>query len=140
MDSKIIVIGLVAVAAFSLLRIVSQWRGVARKKGGIDWDEHFIQGLRKAGVNTFEEHLVDFFFTLPTRQAAEQLAFALRPEGYVLDIREDAETNIISLHAQRSMRLVVPEMQALTAHFSQLAGQHGGKYDSWAVAARKAGH
>jgi hypothetical protein len=91
-------------------------------------------------VNTFEEHLVDFFFTLPTRQAAEQLAFALRPEGYVLDIREDAETNIISLHAQRSMRLVVPEMQALTAHFSQLAGQHGGKYDSWAVAARKSGH
>ena len=139
MNTKIVVIGLIAVAAFSLLRIISQWRGVARKKRHIDWDEHFIQGLRKAGVNTFEEHPVDFFFTLPTRQAAEKLAFALRPEGYHLDIR-DAEAGEYSLHAQKSMRLIVPDMQALTARFSQLAVEHGGKYDNWAVAARKAGH
>lgn len=137
MDAKVIAIGLVAVAAFSLLRIISQWRGLSRRKRHIDWDEHFIQGLRKAGVNTFEEHLVDFFFTLPTRAACEQLAFALRPEGYTLDIREDAEGGTFSLHAQRRMRLVVPEMQALTARFSALAAEHGGKYDNWAVAARR---
>lgn len=125
---------LVAVALFSAIRIVSQFRGLSRKRKAVDWDEQFIQQLRKAGVNTFEEQPVDFFFTLPTRAACEQLAFVLRPDGYALDIKEDAETGILSLHAQRSMRLVIPEMQALTARFNQLAEQHGGKYDNWAVA------
>ena len=137
MNGKTWTLLLVAVAAFSLLRIVSQWRSLSRKNRKIDWDEHFIQGLRKAGVNTFEEHAVDFFFTLPTRAAAEQLAFALRPEGFQLDIKEDAEGGTFSLHAQRNTRLVVSEMQALTARFTELAIQHGGKYDNWAVAARK---
>jgi hypothetical protein len=125
---------LVAVALFSAIRIVSQFRGLSRKRKAVDWDEQFIQSLRKAGVNTFEEQPVDFFFTLPTRAACEQLAFVLRPDGYTLDIKEDAETGMFSLHAQRSMRLVITEMQAITARFTQLAEQHGGKYDNWAVA------
>jgi hypothetical protein len=134
MNGKAWVLVLVAVAAFSLLRVISQWRGLSRKRRNIDWDEHFIQGLRKAGVNTFEEHTVDFFFTLPTRTAAEQLALLLRPEGYQLDIREDPEASLVSLHGQRNMRLVVADMQAMTARFNELAAQHGGKYDHWAVA------
>jgi len=125
---------LVAVALFSAVRIVSQLRGMSRKRKKVDWDEQFIQSLRKAGVNTFEEQLVDFFFTLPSRAACEQLAFVLRPDGYALDIKEDAETGAFSLHAQRSMRLGIPEMQALTARFTKLAEEHGGKYDNWAVA------
>jgi len=136
MNGKVVALILVAVALFSAVRVVTQWRGLSRKRRHIDWDEHFIQGLRKAGVNTFEEQPVDFFFTLPTRAAAEQMAFVLRPEGYELDIREDREAGSFSLHGQRNMRLVVTEMQALTARFTQLAAQHGGKYDSWAVAGR----
>ncbi|HXS29338.1 MAG TPA: ribonuclease E inhibitor RraB [Steroidobacteraceae bacterium] len=135
MSNKTFLILLIAVGAFSLLRIVSQWRGLSRKKRGLDWDEQFIQNLRKAGVNTFEPDLVDFFFTLPTRAACEQVAFALRPDGYALDIKED-DAGGFSLHAQKSLRLIIPEMQAITAHFSQLAEQHGGKYDNWAVARR----
>jgi Regulator of ribonuclease activity B len=127
---------LVAVALFSAIRIVSQFRGLSRKRRTVDWDEQFIQQLRKAGVNTFEEQPVDFFFTLPTRAACEQLAFVLRPDGYTLDIKENSETGNFSLHAQRPMRLVIPEMQAITVRFSQLAEQHGGKYDNWAVARR----
>lgn len=125
---------LVAVALFSAIRIVSQFRGLSRKRKPVDWDEQFIQSLRKAGVNTFEEQPVDFFFTLPTHEACEKVAGLLRPEGYSVDIKQDAETNIISLHAQRSMRLVIPEMQAITVRFNTLAEQHGGKYDNWAVA------
>jgi hypothetical protein len=135
MESKTIALLMVAVGAFALFRIISQWRGVARKRGLLDWDEQFIQQLRKAGVNTFEDQMVDFFFTLPTRAACEQLAFALRPDGYTLDIREAPETSQFSLHAQRRMRLIVPDMQALTARFNQLAAQYGGTYDNWAVAA-----
>jgi hypothetical protein len=137
MNGKTMALFLVAVAAFSLLRVISQWRRMSHKNRKIDWDEHFIQGLRKAGINTFEEHTVDFFFTLPTRAAAEQLAFALRPEGYQLDIKEDLEGGTYSLHAQRNTRLIVADMQALTARFTELALKHGGKYDNWAVAARK---
>jgi hypothetical protein len=137
MSGTTIVALLVVVAAFSLMRIYMQWQRVSRKSRRIDWDEHFIQGLRKAGVNTFDEHTVDFFFTLPTRAAAEQLAFTLRPEGFQLDIKEDIEGGTFSLHAQRNTRLVVADMQALTARFTALAEQHGGKYDNWAVAARK---
>jgi len=126
---------LLAVAAFSVLRIVSQWRGLSRKSRHIDWDAQFISQLRKAGVNTFEPQLVDFFFTLPTRAACEQIAFALRPDGFALDIKED-DAGGFSLHAQKSLRLIIPEMQALTARFNSLAEQHGGKYDNWAVVQR----
>jgi hypothetical protein len=136
MDGKVLALVLVAVAAISALRVFSQWRGMSRNRRRIDWDEHFIQGLRKAGINTFDVHTVDFFFTLPTRAAAEQLAFVLRPEGYQLDIRQSPDGPEFSLHARRDMRLVVQEMQALTARFTELAAQHGGKYDNWAVAAR----
>lgn len=137
MSGKTFALILVAVAVFSLLRIISQWRGVARSRRKVDWDEHFIQQLRKAGVNTFEPHLVDFFFTLPTRAAAEQLAFALRPDGFELDISEDAEGHTFSLHAQRETRLNVEEMQALTARLNESAAQVGGKYDSWALVSKR---
>lgn len=128
---------LVAVAAFSLLRIVTRWRGFAMGRKPVDWDEHFIQSLRKAGVDTFVEHAVDFFFTMPTRQAAEELARVLKADGYAIDITEARETTgQFSLHATRRMRLIVPEMQQLTVRFNQLAESHGGQYDNWAVVTR----
>jgi hypothetical protein len=133
-DSKYIVVALVAVAAFSLLRIVSQWRGLASRHKPIDWDQHFIQGLRKAGVDTFVEHAVDFFFTLPSREASDALAGELRGEGYTVDVLEARDTSgQFSLHATRRMRLIVPEMQQLTVRFNRMAERHGGRYDSWAV-------
>jgi hypothetical protein len=134
MNSKTLALMLVAIAAFSLLRIVSQWRGVARKKSVVDWDEQFILQLRRAGVSSFEDHLVDFFFTLPSMAACEQLAAQLRADGYSVDMRAAEETGMFSLHAQLTMRLAVTEMQALTRRFNELAAQHGGKYDNWAVA------
>lgn len=134
MDNKTLFIALVAVAAFSLLRIVSQWRGFSMKRKHIDWDAHFIQGLRKAGVDTFVDHVVDFFFTMPSRESANGLAQALRGEGYEVDIIEARDTSgQFSLHASRRMRLIVPEMQEITARFNKLAATHGGRYDSWAV-------
>ncbi len=134
MNGKVMALMLVAAAAFRCCGSSRGWRGLSRSSRKVDWDEHFIQGLRKAGINTFEEHLVDFFFTLPTRAAAEQLAFALRPEGFQLDIKEDPEGGTFGLHAQRNTRLVVADMQATTARFSALAAQYGGTYDNWAVA------
>ena len=129
-----IIIVLVAIAAFSLLRVISQWRGFSMKRKDIDWDTHFIRGLRQAGVDTFVEHMVDFFFTMPTREAAEKLGAVLRADGYEVDVLEATEiSGRFSLHASRRMRLIVPEMQEITARFNKLAATHGGRYDSWAV-------
>jgi hypothetical protein len=127
-----IYVALIAVAAISLLRIVSQIRRVARKVDN-DWDARFIAQLRKAGIAPFDEHLVDFFFALPDEAACTAVAALLEPEGFATDSRAEAEGGW-SLHATRGMRLIVPDMQALTVRFSQLAEQHGGKYDGWAVA------
>jgi hypothetical protein len=133
-DSKTVGIVLVVIAAFSLLRIISQWRKFSFKPRHIDWDAHFIQGLRKAGLDTFVDHMVDFFFTIPTREASERLASVLRAEGYEVDVLEATDiTGQFSVHASRRMRLIIPDMQALTAHFNQLAESHGGRYDNWAV-------
>jgi hypothetical protein len=127
-----IYVGLVAVAAISLLRIVAQLRRATRKDDG-DWDARFIAQLRKAGVAPFDAHPVDFFFALPTQAACDTLAALLEPEGYHVDSRAEPDGGF-SLHAQRDMRLVVADMQALTARFRQLAEERGGKYDGWAVA------
>jgi hypothetical protein len=136
-DSKTIAIGLIVIAVFSLLRIFSQWRAASRKRRAIDWDTHFIQQLRKAGVGAFEEHVVDFFFTVPANAQRDPLIATLRSEGYEVDVKEGAGSGEYSVHAQRSMRLAVPDMQELRVRFNDLAAQHGATYDNWAVGVKK---
>jgi hypothetical protein len=134
LTNRTIAIIMGAVGVFLLFRIVSGWRGYSFRRKPVDWDAHFIQSLRKAGVDTFVDHMVDFFFTFPERGGAEQLAEVLRGEGYDVDIIEARETSgQFSLHASRRMRLIVDDMQKLTAHLTQLAQRHGGQYDNWAV-------
>ena len=137
MDSRTIAIGLIVIAAFSLVRIFSQWRGMSRKRRTIDWDEHFIQQLRKAGVGAFEEHAVDFFFTVPANGRRDPLVTALRNEGYSVDVKQDPASGDYSVHAQISMRLAVPEVKALRVRFNELAAQNGATYDNWAVGVKK---
>ena len=138
MNTKWVAILLVAVAALSLLRIIGQWRRYSQRTVS-DWDEQFIMQLRKAGVNPFEDHDVDFFFTLPDNRVSEELRFLLAGEGFEAVNHGRTEGGSYSLHLQRRMRLVVPEMQALTARFRQLAEERGGSYDSWAVGRRREG-
>jgi histidinol-phosphate/aromatic aminotransferase/cobyric acid decarboxylase-like protein len=132
MSSQTVALVLVGVAVLSLLRIVMQWRGVARKHVA-DWDEQFIQQLRKAGVSAFEDQVVDFFFTVPDTRGSDAIGRLLRAEGYIVDARPDPDSGRISVHAQRTMRLHIQEMQSLTARFRALAAEHGGTYDNWAV-------
>lgn len=123
---------LVGIAAMSLFRIVAQWRRTSRPKDD-DWDARFIGQLRKAGIAPFEAVPVDFFFDLPSEQACTEVAELLTGEGYEVDSRQEADSGRYSLHANRSMRLLVDEMKALTLRFRALAEEKGGKYDGWAV-------
>jgi hypothetical protein len=132
MNMKWFAVLLVVVAIFSLMRIVSQWRSFGRS-AVVDLDEQFIMQLRKAGVNAFEDHDVDFFFTLPDARGCSAVRGQLAADGFHV-VSEDANPDGgYGLVMRQRMRLVVPAMQALTARFNELAAESGGKYDSWAL-------
>src|SRR5438045_1241881 len=107
---------LIGVGILSLLRVVMQLRRFIRPKVENDWDARFIAQLRKAGVGPFDPQSVDFFFALPSAQACAAVAAVLEPDGYGIDSREEPEGGF-SLHANREMRLLVPDMQAISARF-----------------------
>jgi hypothetical protein len=137
-DMKWFAVLLIVIAALSLMRIVTQWRKFGRRPVS-DWDEQFILQLRKAGVNPFEDHAVDFFFTMPDARSSAELKSRLTADGFAVIADHANPDGGHSLDVQRTMRLIVPEMQALTARFHALAAELGGKYDNWAVAGRRNG-
>ena len=123
---------LVALAAMSLFRIVSQFRRVSKPRED-DWDARFIAQLRKAGVSPFDAHPVDFFFDLPDEATCKDIAAQLEPEGYAIDFRKEDEGERYSLHASATMRLVVDQMSERTKRFRAMVEEKDGRYDGWAV-------
>jgi Regulator of ribonuclease activity B len=98
-----------------------------------DWDAKQIALLRSRGSDPFQSHDVDFFFGLPDSTGCEAVRKELELEGFVVDAKPvpDAVDQVFSLHARKSMRLSVPDMQDLGRRFRALAGAHGGRYDGW---------
>jgi hypothetical protein len=47
-------------------------------------------------------------------------------------MQEEAEFPL-SLHATKTMRLILPDMQALSARMTALAAEFQGRYDGWAA-------
>ena len=74
--------------------------------------------------------------TCRTQAACEQVAAVLGAAAFTVDFRRvDPERgDRYTLHAFKSMRISVPDMQATTREFTALAAQHGGRYDGWATA------
>jgi len=102
-----------------------------------DWDERLIERLRKSGSDPFQPHEVDFFMAMPSEAAGQAVAAILQAEGYRVDVHpapENPSDEPFSLHATKSLRLSVPGMKELTAHFKKLAAEHGGHYDGWSAA------
>ena len=119
----------------ALLAATRIYVGVRRNRGAAqdDWDERLVQNLRSAGGNAFTPYEVDFFFHLPDEAACAALGSLLEPEGFAIDTRvmggEGASG--FSLHARKSVRVSVTEMQDYSKRFRALAEQHGGHYDGW---------
>jgi Regulator of ribonuclease activity B len=101
-----------------------------------DWDERLVKNLRAQGGDPFSPYDVDFFFDLPDQAACERLADVLRARDFTVDYRQvDADRgDRWTLHAFKSLRISVPDMQALTREFKELARGHAGHYDGWAAA------
>ena len=100
-----------------------------------NFDAKVIRQLRDRGLDPFSAHELDFFFVLPNQAAAQKVAKMLEPEGFAIDMRqlEGDEGERISLHARKSMRLIVDDLTALSKRFTILARELNGRYDGWMV-------
>ena len=95
---------------------------------------HHSRPDRSRGYVPFNEYPVDFFLALPDQAATQAVRARLEPE-FSVDIKpmqDDAELPF-SLHATKSMRLILPDMQALSARMTALATEFKGRYDGWAA-------
>ena len=126
---------LVLAALLAALRVYMTVRKLSTQRED-DWDERLVKNLRAQGGDPFKPFDVDFFFDLPDQPACEQVSAVLQTREYAVDFRRiDPERgDRYTLHAQRNMRVSVPDMQALTRELSALAALHGGRYDGWAAA------
>ena len=126
---------LVLAALVAVLRVYMAVRRM-RQQGKEDWDERLVKNLRTQGGDPFKPYEVDFFFDLPDQGACEKVAALLGPRGYAVDFRrvDPEQGDRYTLHALRTMRISVPDMQALTRELSTVAVHHGGRYDGWATA------
>ena len=126
---------LVLAAVVAVVRVYLTVRRVSAQRKG-DWDERLVKNLRAQGGDLFKPYEVDFFFDLPDQAACEQLGALLRERDFAVDFRQvDADRgDRFTLHAFKSLRVSVPEMQALTREFKELALRHAGRYDGWAAA------
>jgi hypothetical protein len=127
---------LVIAGAAALGRIVYRLREM-KQKTEKDWDARLIERLRKAGSDPFQPHEVDFFMAMPSEAAGQAVGTILQGEGYRVDVKpapDNPSDQPFSLHATKALRLSVPGMRELTAHFTELAQAHGGHYDGWSAA------
>jgi len=127
---------LLALAAAALLaRIYVKLRDIRAASVRDDWDAKQIALLRSRGSDPFQPHNVDFFFGMPNEAACESVRRQLEADGFTVDTHPVPEgvDQVISLHARKSLRLSVPDMQEFGQRFRELAGAHGGRYDGWSA-------
>jgi hypothetical protein len=124
---------LVAALALIAVRIYSKLR-LARKSRAESWDEQIIGRLRSQGYAPFNDYRVDFFLALPDEAACQGARARLEPE-FSVDVKplqNDASLGY-SLHATKTMRLLVPDMQETSRRLTALATEFHGRYDGWAA-------
>jgi hypothetical protein len=116
-----------------LLRIYFKLRE-AQKSQRESWDEQVIARLRSQGYAPFNDYRVDFFLALPDEAACAGARARLEPE-FSVDVKPLANDRELaySLHASKTMRLVVPDMQDISRRLTALATELHGRYDGWAA-------
>jgi regulator of ribonuclease activity B len=99
------------------------------------WDEMMIERLRSQGYAPFKEYPVDFFLALPDEAACSAVRARLEPDGFSVDVKpiEDEVTLPLSLHATKTMRLILIDMTELSQRLSAIAAEFHGRYDGWAA-------
>lgn len=129
-----VVVAFGVAAAIIIARIYFKIRTLRSTKQE-SWDAKIIEQLRSKGYAPFNEYNVDFFLALPDEAAVQRVRSRLESDGFSVDAKPMTEKTDLpfSLHASKTMRLIVPDMQALSARLDALAGEFGGRYDGWAA-------
>jgi len=124
---------LAAALAVIAVRIYSKVRA-SRKLRAETWDEQMIGRLRSQGYAPFKDYRVDFFLALPNEAACAGARARLEPE-FSVDVKplENDPELAYSLHATKTMRLVVPDMQEISRRLTAIASELHGRYDGWAA-------
>jgi Regulator of ribonuclease activity B len=94
-----------------------------------------IERLRSQGYAPFNVYPVDFFLALPDEAACSAVRARLEPDGFSVDVRpiQDEVTLPLSLHATKTMRLILIDMVELSKRMSGIAAEFHGRYDGWAA-------
>ena len=124
-------VALLAALALIVVRVYFKLRA-AKGSRAETWDEQMIGTLRSQGYAPFNDYRVDFFLSLPDEAICARARARLEPE-FSVDVKPMKEGAGFSLHASKSMRLIVPEMQAISRRLTALATELGGRYDGWAA-------
>lgn len=124
---------LIVMLGVIVARIFFKWRAAQRRRVA-SWDEQIIERLRRRGYAPFTDYPVDFFLALPDESACQAVRGQLEPE-FRVDVKSmEGDSNLpFSLHATKTMRLILPEMHALSRRMTALATEHHGRYDGWAA-------
>src|SRR5256885_6252561 len=114
----------------TLFRSISFKLRAAQTSRAESWDEQMIGRLRSQGYAPFNDYPVDFFLALPDEAACQAARARLEPEFRVdaKPVENDREL-AFSLHASKTMRLVVPDMQDVSRRLGALASEFHGRYD-----------
>jgi hypothetical protein len=126
-------VALVAALGLIVVRVYLKLR-TARRTRAETWDEQVIGRLRSQGYVPFNDYRVDFFLALPDEAACQGARERLEPE-FSVDVKpleNDPELGF-SLHASKTMRLIVPDMQDISRRLGALAAEYHGRYDGWAA-------
>ena len=136
----IIIVGLVGV--FILARLYFRLRKL-RPAHEESWDEKMIERLRAKGFVPFNEYPVAFFLALPDVASSSAVRARLEAEGFSVDVKpmtaqlfgqSESEVSVpLSLHATKTMRLLVADMVELSRRLSAIAAEFHGRYDGWSV-------
>jgi len=129
------IIVFVIACAIIVARVYFNMRRLKQATSSESWDEKVIAGLRSKGYAPFNAYPVDFFLALPDDAAAQGVKARLESEGFGVDtkpLENDPELGI-SLHATKTMKLIVPDMQELGRRMTALATEFRGRYDGWAA-------
>ena len=127
------VAALVVALVLIVVRVYFKLRAAQRSRVA-SWDAQLIARLRARGYAPFNDYTIDFFLALPSESSCQDVRARLEPE-FSVDVKPLAdETELpFSLHATKSMRLILPDMQALSARMTALATEFHGRYDGWAA-------